>query len=145
MHGTHYLACEHVLLFGRAKRAARERASERLVSRVHFSLTISPKWRACSKATHYHIWIPVRTQSPPALINCCFPPQLSTQRTTARDDRGKAVTVEGVTSGSRKFEPNQCLGFINWLWHVNILLATNFKRPTDSLTSLEVRDFPLNS
>ena len=46
-----HLACEQALLFGRAKRAARERASER---RVLF--TISPKWRAFSQASvHQHI------------------------------------------------------------------------------------------
>ena len=53
------IACEEALLFGRAKRAARARASERrsrespVSSRVPLArvlFTISPKWRACSQA-----------------------------------------------------------------------------------------------
>ena len=51
-----YLACEQVLLFGRAKRATRGRASKprsREALRVPLArvlFTISPKWRSCSQA-----------------------------------------------------------------------------------------------
>ena len=52
MRPTHAeVACEQALLFGRAKRAARERASERR-SRE------SPKWRACSQANAEVIYRP---------------------------------------------------------------------------------------
>ena len=51
------LACEQALLFGRAKRAVRERVSEQEsrdlaafpLARLLF--TISPKWRTCMQAT----------------------------------------------------------------------------------------------
>ena len=46
---TTNIAREQALLFGRAKRAACERASGEALARVLF--TKSPKWRACSQAT----------------------------------------------------------------------------------------------
>ena len=70
---TGHLACEQALLFGRAKRAARERAGERRgrkgpfpafaspLARLIFS--ISPKWRACSQATGHLAWKYKRTSS----------------------------------------------------------------------------------
>ena len=70
------LACEQALLFGRAKPAAQERASKQQsregrrkaflsstpcfcvfprVPLTRLLFTISPKWRACLKATFLHV------------------------------------------------------------------------------------------
>ena len=142
MHGTHYLACERALLFGQAKRAARASGSCHVpLARPLF--TISSKLRACSKATHSilygFLFVPNHLLFVSSFDTLLFSfPQRSTQRTIIRDDYGKAVSVEGVTSGSRKSALNwtKYLGFINWLWHVNVLLASNFKRIRQILSFL---------
>ena len=105
MHGTHYLACESALLFGQAKRAARASGSCHVpLARPLF--TISPKLRACSKATHSilygFLFVPSHLLFVSSFGILLFSfPQRSTQRTIIREDYGKAVSVEGVTSKPR--------------------------------------------
>ena len=152
MHGTHYLPCESALLFGQGKRAARVSGSCHVpLARPLF--TISPKLRACSKATHSilygFLFVPNHLLFVSSFHILLFSfPQRSAQRTIIRDDYGKAVSVEGVTSGSRKFalNLNQISGFHKLTLTCKHTASNKFqKSPTDSLTSLKVKNSPLNS
>ena len=51
-----YIACEQALLFGQAKRASRERASEGPAPRGFAARFPRPNRRACSQAIMYKLW-----------------------------------------------------------------------------------------